>query len=42
MNEKVTWEDLKNKGNIEYRNKNYHSAINYYSEAICIFKKIYD
>lgn len=28
------WEYLKEKGNEEYKNKNYNAAINYYSNAI--------
>lgn len=28
------WEILKEKGNEEYKNKNYNSAINLYSDAI--------
>jgi hypothetical protein len=28
------WEKLKEKGNEEYKNKNYNAAIRYYSEAI--------
>ena len=28
------WEQLKEKGNQEYKDKKYNSAINYYSDAI--------
>jgi len=29
-----TWEELKEKGNQEFKNKNFNSAINIYSQAI--------
>jgi hypothetical protein len=29
-----TWEELKEKGNEEFKNKNYNSAINIYTQAI--------
>ena len=30
----TTWEELKEKGNEEFKNKNFNSAINIYSQAI--------
>ena len=30
----ATWEELKEKGNVEFKNKNFNSAINIYTQAI--------
>lgn len=32
----ISWETLKEKGNEEYKKKNYQSAISHYSDAISI------